>query len=129
MAAKTPTARDIDEYIAGFPEDVRAVLQQVRSTIRRAAPEAEETISYAIPTFKLAGKYLIYFAGHTKHVGLYPVPAADGELGEEIASYQAGKGTLRFPLDRPIPFDLITKVVQLRARENLERAEAKRQKK
>jgi uncharacterized protein YdhG (YjbR/CyaY superfamily) len=126
MTTRPPTARDIDEYIAGFPEEVQQILQQVRATIRQAAPEAEETISYAIPTFKLAGKYLIYFAGHTSHVGLYPVPAAGGELAEEISRYQAGKGTLRFPLDRPIPFDLITKVVKLRAKENQERAEAKR---
>ena len=128
MPDKPPPARDIDAYIAGFPVDVQEVLRQVRSTIRRAAPDAEETISYAIPTFKLAGKYLVYFAGHRHHVGVYPVPAGDAELAAEMAPYQSGKGTLKFPLDRPIPFDLITKVVKFRAKENLERAEAKRRK-
>jgi uncharacterized protein YdhG (YjbR/CyaY superfamily) len=123
----TPTS--IDEYIAGFPGDVQDILEQVRATIRQAAPEAQETISYQIPPFKLKGRYLIYFAGYKEHVGVYPVPAGDDDFNAEISKYRAGKGTLRFRLDRPIPFDLIAKVVQQRAKENDAIAEAKRKKK
>lgn len=111
----------IDEYIAGFPDSVQKILQKIRATIQRAAPDAEETISYKMPTFKLNGHYLIYFAAYKKHVGMYPVPAGDSEFLEEIAPYQAGKGTLQFPLDEPIPYRLITKVVRLRIKENLAR--------
>ncbi|HEX6269907.1 MAG TPA: DUF1801 domain-containing protein [Anaerolineales bacterium] len=122
MKTKQTGPKTIDEYIAGFPPDVQEILEKIRMTIRKAAPDAEETISYQIPTFNLNGKYLIYFAAYKKHIGLYPAPIGNVDFKEDLSAYQAGKGTLRFPLDKPIPFDLITKIVKFRAKENLERA-------
>jgi uncharacterized protein YdhG (YjbR/CyaY superfamily) len=115
----------IDEYIAGFPDDVQKILQKVRETIRNAAPDAEETISYQIPTFTLGGRYLIYFAGFKKHVSVYPAPVGNAEFAEEMSVYGSGKGTAKFPLDKPIPFDLITRMVKFRMQETLSRLEAK----
>ena len=128
MKTKPPAPKTIDEYIAGFPKDVQEILEKIRMTIRKAAPDAEETISYLIPTFTLKGKYLIYFAAYKKHIAVYPVPAGDAELNEELSVYQTGKGTLQFPLDKPIPYGLITKIVKLRVKENLAKAEAKEKK-
>ena len=125
MKTKQKGPKTIDEYIAGFPKDVQEILEKIRMTIRKAAPDAEETISYAIPTFTQKGKYLIYFAGYKKHIGVYPVPAGDPELNEKLSVYQTGKGTLQFPLDKPIPYDLISKIVKLRVKENLAKAESK----
>jgi uncharacterized protein YdhG (YjbR/CyaY superfamily) len=122
MKTKQTAPETIDEYIAGFPNDVQEILEKIRMTIRKAAPDAEETISYKIPTFNLKGKYLIYFAAYKKHIGLYPVPAGDAEWKEELSAYKTGKGTLQFPLDKPIPYKLITKIVKFRAKENLARA-------
>jgi uncharacterized protein YdhG (YjbR/CyaY superfamily) len=119
--------KDIDEYIAGFPEDVQAILQKVRATIRAAAPEAEETISYQMPSFRLKG-YLVYFAAHKNHIGLYPAPSGIEEFMQELSPYVGGKGSVRFPLDRPIPYDLIARIVKFRAEENLAKAEAKKKK-
>lgn len=106
----------IDDYIAGFPPDVRPILERVRRTIRAAVPNAEEAISYRIPTFRLNGKYLVYFAGHKNHVGLYPVEADDAALAKELAPYASGKATLKFPLTEPIPTRLIAKIVKLKAK-------------
>lgn len=117
MSANQAGPKNIDEYIAGFPNDVQAIMQQIRATIREAAPDAEETISYQIPTFKLNGRYLIYFAAYKKHIGLYPAPRGVAEFEEAVSMYGAGKGTLRFPLDKPLPFELIAKVVNYRAAE------------
>jgi len=103
--------RDVDQYIGSFPEEVRPVLEELRVTISRAAPDAVETISYNIPTFKLAGRYLVYFAGWKKHVSVYPIPGGDPELERELEPYRTGPGTLRFPLDHPVPFGLIERVV------------------
>ena len=125
MKTKQTVPKTMDEYIAGFPKEVQEILEKIRTTIRKAAPDAEETISYLIPTFTLKGKYLIYFAAYKKHIGVYPVPAGDAKLNEELSVYQMGKGTLQFPLDKPIPLDLITKIVKLRVKENLAKAEAK----
>jgi uncharacterized protein YdhG (YjbR/CyaY superfamily) len=125
MKTKQTAPKNIDDYIAGFPKDVQAILQKIRRTIRNAAPDAEETISYQIPTFNLKGRYLIYFAAYKKHISLYPAPIGHAEFKEEMSPYESGKGTLKFPLDQPIPFDLITKIVKFRAKENLTRAEAK----
>ncbi len=125
----TPSApATVDAYIAGFPADVRTILEQVRRTIREAAPDAEESISYQIAAYKLKGRVLVYFAGHKKHIGLYPIPIGNPEL-PELAEYASGKGTAQFPLNKPIPFDLIRKVVKFRAKDCLEREEAKRKKK
>jgi uncharacterized protein YdhG (YjbR/CyaY superfamily) len=124
-ATAQPTPQTIDEYIAGFSDEVQEILEKIRATIRAAAPDAEETISYQMPTFRLHGRYLVYFAAHKKHIGLYPTPNGIEEFKEALAPYEGGKGTIKFPLDKPIPFDLITKIVKFRAAENLAKAEAK----
>lgn len=129
MKTTHTTPQSIDEYIAGFPREIQELLEKVRITIRKAAPDAEETISYKIPTFNLKGKYLIYFAAYKKHIGMYPVPTGDAEFNEQVSVYQAGKGTLRFPLDKPIPLGLIRKIVKLRVEETLARTASKEKKK
>lgn len=108
--------RNIDEYIAGFPRDVQAMLEQVRTAIRRAAPGAEEAIKYRIPTFVLNGN-LVHFAAFKKHVGFYPTPSGIKTFKDELRSYQSAKGSLQFPLDRPVPLGLIKKIVAFRVRE------------
>lgn len=115
---KRTVAKDIDEYVAGFPEDVQKILKKIRTTIRKAAPKAEEKISYGIPTFTLNDRYLIYFAGFKNHVSVYPAPRGSAEFKEELAGYKGGKGTVQFPLDKPIPYELITRIVKFRIREN-----------
>ena len=105
--AKKPT--DIDSYISQFPAEVQAVLQEVRGTIRRAAPEAEETISYLMPAFRQHG-ILVYFAAWEKHIGMYPPISGNKPLEKAIARYAGPKGNLRFPFDEPIPFDLIERI-------------------
>lgn len=129
MRAKQTAAKNIDEYIAGFPPDVQEILEKIRMTIRKAVPDAEETISYQIPTFTLKGTYLIYFAAYKKHIGLYPAPRGNEQFKKELSVYEGGKGTVRFPLDKPIPFGLIKRIVKFRVKENLERAKAKEKKK
>lgn len=115
--ADRSTATPIDEYIAGFPPETQRVLEELRSLIRSAAPGATETISYAIPTFDLAGKHLVHFAGYARHVGLYPTPSGVEAFGDELASYAGSKGSVRFPLDRPLPAELIRRMVEFRVRE------------
>jgi len=111
--------KTVDDYIAGFPPEVQAILQKIRMTIRKAAPEAEETISYKIPAFKLDGA-LIYFAGYARHVGMYPITRTVKEkFGQELAAYEVGKSTARFPLDRRIPYALIGRIVKFRVAEKL----------
>lgn len=124
MKPNQAPAKDIDEYIAGFPEDVQEILEKIRRTIRDAAPDAAETIKYLIPTFTLKGN-LVHFAAFKKHIGFYPAPRAIEAFKDELSVYEGAKGTVRFPLDEPIPFDLIHRIVKFRAKENLERAEAK----
>jgi len=121
MKTNQTAPKTIDEYIAAFPNDVQDILEKIRMTIRKAAPEAEETISYQMPTFTLKGHYLVYFAAFKKHIGFYPAPIGNAEFEQELSVYGAGKGTVKFPLDQPIPFDLISKIVKFRAKENLER--------
>jgi uncharacterized protein YdhG (YjbR/CyaY superfamily) len=103
----------IDQYIARFPRDVQAILEKIREIVHKATPEAEEVISYAIPAFRLRKRNLIYFAGWKEHVSLYPIPSGSAAFREEIAPYVAGRGTLKFPLNKPIPYPLIKKVVEL----------------
>jgi uncharacterized protein YdhG (YjbR/CyaY superfamily) len=122
------TAKTIDEYIAGFPSDVQVILEKIRETIRRAAPTAQETINYAIPTFTLHGN-LVHFAGFKKHIGFYPTPTGIEKFKNELSSYEMAKGSVQFPLDKPIPFDLITEIVKFRVQENMTKAEAKGKKK
>ena len=111
--------KTVDEYIAGFPPEVRKILRQVRATIRKAAPDAEESISYKIAAYKLNGR-LIYFAAFKSHIGMYPITQKVGEkFKKELSPYKSGKGTARFPLDEPIPYALIGKIVKFRAKENL----------
>jgi len=101
----------IDEYISTFPANTQTILQKVRQTIHQAAPDAVETISYGIPTFDLNGNHLISFAGWKRHLSLYPVPAGDAAFQQQIAPYKKGRGTLQFPFDKPIPYDLVEQVV------------------
>jgi uncharacterized protein YdhG (YjbR/CyaY superfamily) len=118
MISKNYTS--VDEYIKTFPKEVQDILENIRHTIRMAAPEAEEAISYQIPTFKLNGN-LVYFAGWKNHVAFYPSSSAIKMFSEELSSYETSKGTIKFPLDKPIPFSLITKITKFRVKENLER--------
>jgi len=128
MRTDQTAPRNIDEYIAGFPHVVQDILDNIRMTIRKAAPGAEETISYRMPTFTLKGN-LVHFAAHKKHIGFYPTPSGIEKFKDELSAYRSSKGAVQFPLDRPIPFDLISEIVKFRVRENLERAEAKGKKK
>lgn len=111
-----PTTKDIDEYIAVFPADVQKILQKIRKTIHKAAPDATEAMSYQIPTFKLSGKNMIHFAAFKKHIGIYPAPRSTEEFKEGLSDYDGGKGTVQFPLDKPIPYDLITRIVKFRTK-------------
>jgi len=128
MRTDQKTPKTIDEYIAGFPHEVQEILEKIRKTIRTAAPDAEETIKYRMPTFTLKGN-LVHFAAFKKHVGFYPVPTGIEGFRNELSVYEGGKGSVKFPLDKPIPLDLIGKIVEFRVKENLERAEAKGKKK
>jgi uncharacterized protein YdhG (YjbR/CyaY superfamily) len=119
---KGNAAKDIDEYIAGFPKEVQEVLEQVRSTIKKAAPAAEEAISYAMPTFKLNKKHLVYFAGYKNHIGFYPAPTGIETFQKELSVYKQGKGSVQFPLGKAMPVKLITRIVKYRVKENLEKA-------
>jgi len=121
MKTDQTAPKTIDEYIAGFPNDIQEVLQKIRMTIRKAAPEAEETIKYRMPTFTLKGN-LIHFAAFKNHIGFYPVPTGIEKFKKELSVYKTAKGSVQFPLDKPIPFDLISKIVKFRVKENLARA-------
>jgi len=120
--------KNIDEYIAGFPQEVQEILEKVRMTIREAAPDAEETINYQIPTFTLKGN-LVHFAAFEKHIGFYPTPTGIEKFKNELSVYEGAKGSVKFPLDKPIPFDLISEIVKFRVAENLKNAELKSSKK
>ncbi|HRQ41497.1 MAG TPA: DUF1801 domain-containing protein [Chloroflexota bacterium] len=128
MENNKATFTSIDEYIATFPADIQQILQEIRATIHAAAPTATEKISYQMPTFYLKGN-LVHFAVHKNHIGFYPTPTGIEEFKDDLAIYGSGKGSARFPLDQPMPFDLITRIVQFRAQENLAKAAAKTKKK
>jgi uncharacterized protein YdhG (YjbR/CyaY superfamily) len=125
-AMKTSAAAQmsIDEYIATFPREVRAILQRVRKTIRGAAPDADEVISYRMPAFRGRG-ILLYFAAFKNHIGLFPPVSGDARLEKAMARYAGPKGNLRFPLDEPIPYDLIERIAKLRAKQDAEKARGK----
>lgn len=112
---------NIDEYIAGFPKTTQKVLKQVRATIKKAVPTAGEKISYGIPTFTLNDRPLIYFAGFKNHISLYPAPRGNEIFKKELSGYKGGKGTVQFPLDKPIPLNLITRIVKFKIKENSEK--------
>jgi uncharacterized protein YdhG (YjbR/CyaY superfamily) len=127
MKKSQAAPKTIDEYIAGFPPDVRRTLKQIRSTIRKAAPAAEEAIAYQMPTFRQHGN-LVHFAAFKNHIGFYPAPRAIEEFKKELAAYEGSKGTVRFPLDQPLPLGLIGRMVKFRVKKNLEQAAAKKSK-
>ena len=126
MESQKATFETIDEYIATFPEDTQAILEALRATIRAAAPEAEERISYQMPTFALHGN-LVYFAALKNHIGFYPTSSGIAAFQRELSVYEGSKGAVRFPLHQPLPMDLIRKIVAFRVAENLNRAAAKAQ--
>lgn len=115
----------IDEYIATFPKETQTILEEIRATIKAAAPEAQEKISYQMPTFFLNGN-LVHFAAFKNHIGFYPVPSGIEKFKKELSVYEQGKGSARFPLDKPMPLALITKIVKFRVKENLAKAKAKK---
>lgn len=112
----------IDEYISTFPADVQAILEKVRQTIHKAAPEAAETMSYGIPTFNRNGKHLVFFAGWKHHISVYPLPAGDAAFQQSMAHYKRAKGSIQFPLDQPIPYDLVEQLVTFLIMETPEQA-------
>lgn len=115
---------NFNEYIESFPPSTQKILKQVRSTIKKAAPKAEETMSYGMPAFKLNGP-LIYFAGYKSHIGLYATPSGHTAFKKELAKYKQGKGSVQFPLDEPMPLKLITQIVKFRVIQNLAKAKKK----
>jgi uncharacterized protein YdhG (YjbR/CyaY superfamily) len=127
MKSQSAGPKDIDEYIAGFPADIQELLQNIRRTIHEAAPEAEEAIKYQMPTFVQNGN-LVHFAAFKNHIGLYPAPHAIEEFKDELSAYEGAKGSVRFPLDQPIPYELIGRIVRFRVADSLAKAAAKKKK-
>jgi uncharacterized protein YdhG (YjbR/CyaY superfamily) len=115
-------AATVDEYISGFPAEVQVILEKVRDTIRRAAPDAEEGIAYGMPAYRLHKKPLVYFAGFSRHIGFYALPSGHSEFSNELAQYKQGKGSVQFPLGKPVPYDLISGITRFRVKENTEKA-------
>ena len=112
----------MDDYIRSFPEDTQSLLKKVRETILYNAPEVIESISYQMPAYKLSGKPLVYFAGYEKHIGFYATPTGHERFAAELAKYKQGKGSVQFPLDKSIPYNLIARIVKFRVKENLAKA-------
>ncbi len=127
MKAASASPRNVDEYIAGFPANVQEILKRIRTTVRLAAPEAQETIKYKMPTFTLNGN-LVYFAAFKNHIGMYPPVKGFKEARAELSAYEGPKGSLIFPLDKPIPYDLISRIVKFRVAENAAGVAAKSKK-
>jgi uncharacterized protein YdhG (YjbR/CyaY superfamily) len=125
MKTDNSTPGSIDEYIAAYPKDVRKILEELRTTIRKAVPEAEEKISYQMPAFAIKG-ILVYFAAFKNHIGFYPTSSGIKRFKTELEEYKSGKGSVQFPIDNPLPLSLITKIVRFRAEENLARDMQKR---
>ncbi len=114
--------RNVDEYIMTFPEDVQKRLKQIRTTIKKEAPDAEESISYGMPAYKLSGKPLVYFAAFEKHIGFYATPSGHSEFAEELSQYKQGKGSVQFPLNKSLPLDLIRRITKYKVKENTAKA-------
>ena len=127
METKTTLPKNVDEYILAFPKEVQRLLEELRATIKKAAPGAEEVISYQMPAFKFHGM-LVYFAGYKNHIGFYPTPSGIEAFRKELSVYKGAKGSVQFPINSPLPSNLISKIVKYRVRENLERANAKKNK-
>jgi uncharacterized protein YdhG (YjbR/CyaY superfamily) len=109
--------KTFDEYVESFPENVQGILEALRDTVKKTVPEAMESISYDMPTFKLNGQRLVYFSAWKNHIGFYSIPEGDEAFGKELSPYRGEKGSLRFPLDKPIPYDLVKRIVLLRLKE------------
>jgi uncharacterized protein YdhG (YjbR/CyaY superfamily) len=124
MITQKTKPSNIDEYMAGLPENIQKILEELRSTIRKAAPAAEETINYGIPTFTLNGN-LVHFAAFKNHIGFYPAPSGIEAYKKELSVYEGAKGSVQFPIKDKLPLTLITKIVKFRVKENIERAKAK----
>ena len=116
---------EVDLYISGFPGEIQLLLQQMRVTIRNAAPEAGEIISYGMPSYRLGG-LLVHFAGYKNHIGFYPAPSGIEAFKKELSVYKGAKGSVQFPLDKPLPLDLISQIVEFRAIENMEKAKSRK---
>jgi uncharacterized protein YdhG (YjbR/CyaY superfamily) len=127
MESKKPGFETIDAYIATFPVEIQAILTAVRATIKAAAPDAEEKISYQMPTFALKGN-LVHFAAYKNHIGFYPAPSGIQSFQQELSKYKGAKGSVQFPIDEPMPHELISKIVKYRVAENLKKAEEKAKK-
>jgi uncharacterized protein YdhG (YjbR/CyaY superfamily) len=125
MKKNMPEYSDIDSYIACFPEATQKILTKIRAIIRKTTPEAQEKINYGIPTFTLNGN-LVHFAAYKNHIGFYPGAAGIDSFRKELSCYEGGKGSVRFPLDKPIPYDLITEIVKFRVIQNSEKAKNKK---
>lgn len=124
MKSDQTAPKDIDAYIASFPQDVQAMLETIRTTVRQAAPDAQETIKYLMPTFTLNGN-LVHFAAFKNHIGFYPAPTGIEQFKDELARYKGAKGSVQFSLDKPMPLDLIRRIVEYRVAENMQKAQAK----
>lgn len=112
-------AATIDEYISSQPKNVKLILQKIRQTVKEAAPEAQELVSYGMPAFKLNKRILLYFSAWEKHIGLYAMPSANATFKKELSSYKQGRGSVQFPFDRPVPYGLVKRIVKFRAKENM----------
>jgi len=123
VVSKAP--QTVDDYIADFPAEVRDILQQIRAIIREIVPDAEEVISYQMPTYRLQGN-LVHFAAFKNHIGFYPTPSGVEAFQDELTFYQHAKGSIQFPLDRPMPYDLIRRIVMFRAKESLDQSGGKK---
>jgi uncharacterized protein YdhG (YjbR/CyaY superfamily) len=126
MKKETAPVTTVDEYIASYPAAVKKLLKEVRKTIKAAAPDAEEVLSYHMPAYKYHGM-LVYFAAHTNHIGLYPFRTAIAAFKKELSVYEGAAGTVRFYLDQPLPLTLISKIIKFRVKENLEKARVKKE--
>lgn len=129
MDGNKSAINSIDEYIAAFPEDIQKILKEVRATIKAAAPESGEKIGYQMPTFTLNGGNLVHFAAFKKHIGFYPTPSGIEAFKKELSVYEGAKGSVQFPLDKPMPLKLISKIVKFRVAESVKKAKAKSVKK
>jgi uncharacterized protein YdhG (YjbR/CyaY superfamily) len=119
MKAAKPA--NIDAYIAAFPEGVQKILEQVRLTVRKTAPRAEETISYGMPAFRYRGRIIIYFAGYKNHIGIYATPSGHAAFAKELSKYKQGRGSVQFPLDKPMPLNLIARMLKFRVQQQMEK--------
>ena len=128
MEEDKTVASTIDEYILGFPSPVQEILKELKRVIKDTAPDAEEKISYQMPTFVLHGN-LVHFAAYKNHIGFYPAPSGIDAFKEELAEYKGAKGSVQFPLEKPIPYELISRIVKYRVAENMEKAKSKAQNK